>query len=87
MIFSDAPALIMTTPIAFTNYIIKNEFKGNKSGVTILNNTTLGIHRNQEMQTKFTGTHYNRQRPHVIMNQGFECWGTAVYQVSFNCLR
>ena len=70
LVFSDAPALIMTAPDFFPNYIINNDIEGKKSGVEILNNITLGIHRTQEMHIKCTVKHCDRQRPHEIMNQG-----------------
>ena len=50
MVFSYAPALIMTTTTVFPKYIIDNYTEGNKSGVEILNNTTIGIQRTQEIQ-------------------------------------
>ena len=59
LVFSDAPTLIMKNPTVFPNYIIKNDIKGNNYGVTILNNTTLGIHRTQEMQPNCTGKNCN----------------------------
>ena len=50
LVFSYVPYLIMKTPTVFPNYIINNDIEGNKYGVAILNNTTLGIHCNQAMQ-------------------------------------
>ena len=76
LVFTNAPALITKTPTVFPNYIINNDIEVNKSGVAILNNTTLGIFRTQAMYTKCTGKNFNNQRPHGIMNQGCECWGT-----------
>ena len=70
LVCSDVPALIMTTPTVFPNYIINNDIEGNKSGVEILNNITLGIHRTQEMHIKCTVKHCDRKKPHEIMNQG-----------------
>ena len=67
----------MTTPDVFPNYIINNDIEGNKSGVAILNNTTLGIHRTQSMQKKCTGKHFDHQRSHEMLNQGCGCWGTS----------
>ena len=52
LVFSNAPDLIMKTTNLFPKYIIKKYIEVNKSSVEILNNTTLGIHRNQEMQKK-----------------------------------
>ena len=52
----------MTNPTVFPNYIIKNNTEVNKSGVTIMSNTTVGIHRAQAIQTKCTGKNYNRQK-------------------------
>ena len=76
LVCSDAPALMMTTPNVFTGCIINNDIEGNKYGVTILNNTTLGICRTQEMQIKCTGEYCNHQRPHEMLNQGYGLWGT-----------
>ena len=45
----------MTTTTVFPNYIINNYIEVNKYGVAIFNNTTLGIHRAQAVQTKCTG--------------------------------
>ena len=45
----------MKTPTVFPIYIINNDVEGNKYGVEILDNNTLGICRTQEMQTKCTG--------------------------------
>ena len=73
LVWSDAPDLIMTTPTFFPNYIINNDIEGNKYGVAILNNTTLGIHRTQSMQIKCTVKCCDRQIPHEILNQGCEC--------------
>ena len=53
----------METPTVFRNYIINNDVEGNKYGVAIFNNTTLGIHCTQAMQKKCTGKHCDRQRP------------------------
>ena len=75
LVFSDAPYLIMKTPTVFPNYIIKNDTEGNKSGVVIFNNTTLGIHCTQTMQTKYTGKHCNSKISHEMLNQGCVCWG------------
>ena len=77
LVFSDAPTLIMTTPTVFPNYIINNDIEGNKSGVEILNNTTVGIHCTQAMQTKCTKNNSNNQRPLEILNQGCGCWGAS----------
>ena len=49
LVFSDVSAFIMKNHTVFTNYIINNDIEGNKSGVAILNNTTIGIHRTQEI--------------------------------------
>ena len=51
----------MTNPTVFPEYIINNGIDVNKSGVAILNNTTLGIHRTQEIQKKITGKHCDIQ--------------------------
>ena len=67
----------MTAPTVFPKYIINNDIKGNKSGVAILNNTTLGIHPTQAIQTKFTGKNCNSQIPHEMINQGYGCWITS----------
>ena len=77
LVFFYAPALIMTTPTVFKNYIINNDIEGNKYGVAILNNTALVIHRTQAMQKKCTGKKYDGQIPHEILNQGCGCWGTS----------
>ena len=55
LVLSNATDLIMTTTTVFPNYIINNDIEANKYGVAISNNTTLGIHHIQAMQTKFTG--------------------------------
>ena len=77
LVCSDSPYLIMKTTTVFPNYSINNYIADNKSGFAILNNTPLGIHRNQAMQKKCTGKHFDRQRPHEILNQGCGCWGTS----------
>ena len=66
----------MKNPTVFPKYIINNNIEGNKYGVAILNNTTLGIHHTQTMQKKCSGKKIDRQRPHEIMNQVYGCWGT-----------
>ena len=50
LVFSDAPDLIMTTPTVFLSYKINKYIEGNKSGVVVLNNTTLFIHHTQTVQ-------------------------------------
>ena len=49
LVCSYVPALVTTNPTFFSNYIINNAIEGNKYGVEILNNTTLGINRTQAM--------------------------------------
>ena len=82
MVLSESPALIVTTPNVFTNYMINNDIEGNKYGVAILNNTTIGIHCNQAMQTKRTGEKFDPQIPHEILNKGYECWGTSGIKIT-----
>ena len=60
----------MRNPTVFPKYIINNDIEANKYGVAILNNTKLGIHRTQAMQTKCTGKIAIRQRPYKIPNEG-----------------
>ena len=72
----------MKNPTVFPKYIINNNIEGNKYGVAILNNTTLGIHHTQAMQKKNTGRHYDRQRPHEMPNQGCGCWGTSGIRIT-----
>ena len=67
----------MKTPTVLPIYIIDNDIEGNKYGVSIFNNTTLGILRTQKIQTKCTGKRYDRQKPNEILNQGCGCWGTS----------
>ena len=59
LVWLDPTALIIKTSTVFPNYIINSFVEGNKSGVVILNNTTLGIHRTQEIQTRCTGKYYD----------------------------
>ena len=66
----------------FPSYIIKNNVEGDKSGIAILNNTTLGIHCTQEMQTKWTVKCYDCLRTHKMPNQGFVCWGTSGIEIN-----
>ena len=73
LVFSYVPYLIMKTPTVFPNYIIKNDTEGNKSGVVIFNNTTLGILRTQAIQKKYTGKHNDSQRQHEMINKGSGC--------------
>ena len=50
LVWSDSQALNMTTLTVFPNYIIITDIEGNKCGVTILNNSTLGIYGTHAMQ-------------------------------------
>ena len=77
LICSDSPALILNTPLTYPEVLINNNIEGNKSGIAILNNATLNILRTQASQTKCTGKHCDRQRPHELLNQGCGCWGTS----------
>ena len=77
LILSDAPYFIVTIPIVFQIYIINNDIEGNKSGVAILDNTTLGICRTRSMQQTFTGKHCDRKIPHEMLIRGCGCWGTS----------
>ena len=77
LVCSNTPALIMKIPTVFPIYIINNDIEGNKYGVSILNHTTLCIHRNQVIQTKCIVRYCDCQIPHEMMNQGCGCWGTS----------
>ena len=88
LVFSGAPALIMTTPTVFPSYFVNNDIESNKYGIAILNNTTLGIFCTQKIQTKCTGKHCDCQILHEIFNQVCQCWGTSGIGIAnFSLLR
>ena len=74
LVCSYVPALMMTTTNVFPSYIINNDIEGNKYGVAILNNTTLGIFHTHAVQTKCKVKYCNHQITHEIVNQGCGCW-------------